>query len=85
MNRLLDTGAGAYRRERVLGQESTNWLYASELGLPVTFYCSGGGIGRRARLRIWWSNNPCGFESLPEHQSLILQLLGRAGFEPAKA
>jgi hypothetical protein len=22
-----------------------------------------GGIGRRARLRIWWSN-PCGFESL---------------------
>lgn len=29
--------------------------------------CSGGGIGRRARLRIWWNNNPCGFESLPEH------------------
>jgi hypothetical protein len=25
-----------------------------------------GGIGRRARLRIWWSN-PCGFESLSGH------------------
>ena len=27
---------------------------------------SGGGIGRRARLRTWWGN-PWGFESPPEH------------------
>jgi hypothetical protein len=33
----------------------------------------GGGIGRRARLRIWWSN-PCGFESLSGHCSVFLAL-----------
>ncbi len=37
--------------------------------------CPDGGIGRRARLRIWWSN-PCGFESL-SGQSLTINKLGR--------
>jgi hypothetical protein len=33
--------------------------------------CECGGIGRRARLRIWWGN-PCEFESRLSHQRKIL-------------
>lgn len=29
--------------------------------------CRGGGNGRRARLKIWWVESPCGFESRPRH------------------
>ena len=36
--------------------------------------CSGGEIGRRARLRIWFRKE-CGFKSLPEHflESIIMK------------
>src|SRR6476619_6495235 len=39
----------------------------------------GGGIGRRARLRIWWSN-PCGFESLSGHCCALEAIASEGGF-----
>ena len=43
--------------------------YTSGLFSIRTWRCECGGIGRRARLRIWWGN-PCEFESRLSHQSI---------------
>ena len=50
---------------------------ASERYRPWYQICSGGGIGRRARLRIWYLR-VWGFESLLEHQlnNLVLSYSG---------
>jgi hypothetical protein len=39
--------------------------------LRAFIHCSGGGIGRRARLRIWWDFFLWGFESPLEHHSSL--------------
>ena len=60
-------------RDRSAGREAVNACAARGLGprlapLPRRTRCPGGGIGRRARLRILWGN-PCWFDSSPGHHS----------------
>jgi hypothetical protein len=43
-------------------------------GLALIFAESrGGGKGRRARLKIWWGQAPCGFKSRPRHHEKLRQ------------